>query len=82
MNKAHIVASFMTLQAAVLKIGSSIMGAITRIETSSFFSEHQIVDPTKWHLALGMLFGYYDDKVTGTSFPRLRIAEDEFVTIF
>ncbi|WP_353486884.1 hypothetical protein [Spiroplasma phoeniceum] len=40
------------------------------------------MNPTKWHLSLGMLFGYYDDNVKGTSFPRLRIAEDEFVSIF
>jgi len=58
------------------------MGGITPLQATSFFIEHNIVDPTKWHLSLGMLFGYYDDNVKGTSFPRLRIAEDEFVSIF
>ena len=81
-EQTHIVASFMALQAADLKIGSSIMGGVTPNQAIPFFKEHNIVDSTKWHLALGMLFGYYDDNKTGTSFPRLRIPEDEFVTIF
>ncbi|WP_233485520.1 nitroreductase family protein [Spiroplasma sp. ChiS] len=58
-EQTHLVASFMALQAADLKIGSSIMGGITPLQAASFFTEHNIVDPTKWHLSLGMLFGYY-----------------------
>ncbi|WP_425379749.1 nitroreductase family protein [Spiroplasma endosymbiont of Stenodema calcarata] len=81
-EQAHIVASFMTLQAADLKIGSSIMGGVTPTQAIPFFQEHNIVDTTKWHLALGLVFGYYDDNTPGTTFPRLRIATDEFVTIF
>ncbi|AHF57331.1 nitroreductase family protein [Spiroplasma eriocheiris] len=80
-EQAHIIASFMSLQAADLQIGTSIMGGVIESSTAQFLAENNLVDPQKYHIALGMVFGYFDETKPGTCYPRVRIPQEEFAII-
>ncbi|AGM24616.1 nitroreductase family protein [Spiroplasma chrysopicola] len=80
-QQIHITASFMALQAADLKVGSTIMGGFNAPESDKILAELGYLDLTKYHSILTMAFGYYDEKTEGSTLPRLRISTDDFVNI-
>ncbi|AOX43372.1 oxygen-insensitive NAD(P)H nitroreductase [Spiroplasma sp. NBRC 100390] len=80
-EQAHIVTSFITLQAADLKIGSTIMGGFNVKKCNDLLSQHCFFDQTKLHSVLVLALGYYDETDEKTSLPRVRIDFNEFVKI-
>lgn len=80
-EQAHIVTSFITLQAADLKIGSTIMGGFNAEKCNELLSEHCDFDEERLHSILVLALGYYDEKDEQTTLPRIRIDFNEFAKI-
>ncbi|WP_424527355.1 nitroreductase family protein [Spiroplasma endosymbiont of Glossina fuscipes fuscipes] len=80
-EQAHIVTSFITLQAADLKIGSTIMGGFNVKKCNDLLSQHCFFDQTKLHSVLVLALGYYDETDEKRRLPRVRIGFNEFAKI-
>lgn len=80
-EQAHIVTSFITLQAADLKIGSTIMGGFDVKKCNDLLSEHCFFNQDKLYSVLVLALGYYDETDEKTSLPRVRIDFNEFAKI-
>ncbi|PQP78570.1 oxygen-insensitive NAD(P)H nitroreductase [Spiroplasma sp. ChiS] len=80
-EQAHIVTSFITIQAADLKIGTTIMGGFNAKKCDELLAKHCSFDQEKHHTVLVLALGYYDEDDDKATMPRVRIDFNEFAKI-
>ncbi|AHF57195.1 nitroreductase family protein [Spiroplasma eriocheiris] len=80
-SQVYITTAFMTLQAADLKIGTTIIGGFNDHHSNDLLHELGYIDKDIKHTVLLLALGKYDEKTTGATFARKRISTEEFAKI-
>lgn len=80
-EQAHIVTSFITIQAADLRIGTTIIGGFDAKKCDKLLVKHCAFYQEKYHTVLALVLGYYDEDDDKATMPRVRIDFNEFAKI-
>ncbi|AHI57587.1 hypothetical protein P344_01100 [Spiroplasma mirum ATCC 29335] len=79
-DKSILLLALSVYKQLTYKLELQLWGVI-KSSTAQFLAYNNLVDPQKYHIALGMVFGYFDETKPGTCYPRVRISQEEFAII-
>lgn len=80
-NHAYITLSFMILQAADLKIGSTIIGGFNQKKTNILLEKYGYINKNEKYVIIALLLGKYNENIQNSTQSRVRISTQEFAKI-